>query len=269
MSALARWDAFLAQIEERHKAVRAVADGSARAFIQQIAAGGDSQPLSHQLMAIRNRLQELETKIIDTWHAQVEDAILGEGHGVPERDRQYARGAALKDALDDARDELEPRIFAELARQRFAHAQAQHGASTCTSCRSQFAAPPAFRSYEMQCPSCGQRTLVEPSELLRSVSAVGTHAVAQEATTAEWRQMRYAERAMRAYRPPYPIESIKAFERAQIAYWFKYLSVRSQFEPELARDPAMEVRDRMEQWYTMFANHEQSWVAAGNPRERI
>lgn len=269
MSALARWEGFLAQIEERHKAVRAEAEGSARAFIAQVAAGGDYQPLSHQLMAINNRLQELETKIIDTWHEKVEDAIFADGHGVPERDKQYARGAALKDALDDAREELEPRIFAELARQRWTHAQAQHSPSTCTSCRTQFAAPPAFRSYEMQCPSCGQRTLVEPSELLRSVAAVGTHAVAQEATNAEWRQMRMAERAMRAYRPPYPIESIKAYERAQIAYWFKYLSVRSQFEPELARDPNREVRDRMEQWYTMFANHEQSWVAAGSPRERI
>ena len=65
------------------------------------------------------------------------------------------------------------------------------------------------------------------------------------------------------------IESIKNFERAQIMYWFKYLGVRSQFEPILARDPAMEVRSRMEQWYTLFADHEQSWVAAGRPRERI
>ena len=269
MSALARWDAFLAQIEERHKAVRVEAEGSARAFITQVATDGDYLPLSHQMMAINNRLRELETKIIDTWHEKVDDAITGEGNSTAERDRQYAKGQALKDALDDAREELEPRIFAELARQRWTNAQAQHGPATCTSCHKQFAAPPAFRSYEMQCPTCGQRTLVEPSELLRSAAAIGTHAVAQEATNGEWRMMRVAERAMRGHRPPYPIESIKAFERAQIAYWFKYLGVRSQFEPELARDPAMEVRSRMEQWYTMFAEHEQSWVAAGRPRERI
>ena len=269
MSALARWDGFLAQIEDRHKTVRAEAEGSARAFIASVAAGGDYLPLSHQLMAVNNRLQELETKIIDTWHEKVDDAITGEGHSTAERDRQYAKGQALKYALDDAREELEPRIFAELARQRWTHAQAQHQGAACTQCRAQIAAPVAFRAYEMPCPSCGQRTLVEPSELLRSVAAVGTHAVAQEATNAEWRAMRDAERAMRAYRPPYPIEAIKAYERAQIAYWFKYLSVRSQFEPELARDPSMEVRSRMEQWYTMFAEHEQSWVAAGRPRERI
>ena len=103
---------------------------------------------------------------------------------------------------------------------------------------------------------------------MRSVAAVGTHAVAQEAANAEWRAMRHAQRVMQAYRPPYP-RAIKTYERAQIAYGFKYLGVRSKLEPELARDPAMEVRSRMEQWYTMSAEFEQAWVAAGRPRERI
>jgi hypothetical protein len=269
MSAIARWDGFLAQIEDRHKGVRAEAEGSARAFIAQIAGGGDYLPLSHQLMAINHRLMELETKIIDTWDEKVDDAITGEGNSTAERDRQRAKGQSLKENLEDLREELEPRIFAELARQRFTQAQAQHQPTTCQHCRGQIAAPPAFNSYEMACTACGKPTLVEPSELLRSVAAVGTHAVAQEATNAEWRMMKNAERAMRAYRPPYPIESIKANERAQITYWFKYISVRSQFEPVLARDPAREVRDRMEQWYTMFAEHEESWRAAGRPRERF
>jgi hypothetical protein len=269
MSAIARWDGFLAQIGERHSGVRVEAEGSARAFIAQIAAGGDYLPLSHQLMAINNRLQELESKIMDTWHEKVDDAITGEGNSTAERDRQRGKGELLKDQLEDLREEMEPRIFAELARQRFTHAQAQHQPATCQHCRGQFAAPPAFVSYEMACTACGQQTTVEPSELLRSVAAVGTHAVAQEATNAEWRMMKNAERAMRAYRPPYPIEAIKANERAQITYWFKYISVRSQFEPILARDPAREVRDRMEQWYTMFAEHEESWRAAGRPRERF
>jgi hypothetical protein len=268
MSAIARWDAFLGQIEERHKSVRAEAEGSARAFIAQVAAGGDYMPLSHQWSAIQNRLQDLETKIIDTWHEKVDDAIMDEVNSTDERDRQRAKGEALKHALDDARCELEPHLFAELTRARWQHAQAQHRPTACSSCGAQLAAPIAFRHYEMPC-ACGARTMIAPSELVSSVASIGTHSIAQEAANAEWRAMRYAERAMHAQRPPYSIESIKAYERAQIAYWFKYLSVRSQFEPELARDPAMEVRSRMEQWYTMFADHDHTWVAAGRPRERI
>ena len=269
MSAIARWDAFLAQIEQRHTAVRVEAEGGARAFIAQIAAGGDYLPLSHQLSAVTSRLQDLETKIIDTWHEKVEDAIFGDGHDAGERDRQYAKGEALEHALDTAREELEPRLFAELTRQRWQHAQAQHRGSTCTQCHAQIATSIAFRAYQVECPACGAATIVEPDELVRSVAAIGTHAIAQEAANAEWRQMRTAERAMHAQRSPYSLASLKAYEHAQIAYWFKYLAVRAQFEPELARDPGMEVRSRMEQWYTMYADHEREWVAAGHPRERI
>ena len=263
--AIERWDGFLGQIRGRHEAVRAEAEAAARAFVASVAQGGDYLPLSHQLQAVNHRLRELETKIIDTWNAQVDDAMAAEGH---DRVRERAKGQALKDALDDLREEMEPRIFAELARQRFTWAQAQYRPPACTRCGQPLNAPPAFRAYQVAC-ACGAPNVVEPSEMLRSVAAVGTHAVAQEATNAEWRAMRHAERAMRAQRPPYSLESIKAYEVAQITYWFKYLSVRSQFEPELARDPAMEVRSRMEQWYTSFADHDATWVAAGRPRERF
>jgi hypothetical protein len=227
MSALARWDAFLAQIEGRAAQVRTEAEASARAFIANVAGGGDYQPLSHQLMAVRSRLQELETMIADTWHAKVDDAIMGEGLGVATRDAAFAKGEAVRHALDDLREELEPRIFAELTRQRF------------------------------------ERGLGE------SVLAVGAHAVAQEAAVVPWRAMRAAERALHAVRPPRPLEVIKAYERAQIAYWRHYLAVRSNFEPILARDPALEIRSRMEQWYVSSAEYEEAWVAAGRPREQV
>ena len=106
MSALARWDAFLARIEQRHGEVIAAAEVAARAFIAEVASGGDVTPLSHQLMAVEARLQALESNIIDTWHARVDDAILEEGHGIPARDAAHAKGEALEDRLDDAREEL-------------------------------------------------------------------------------------------------------------------------------------------------------------------
>lgn len=227
MSALARWDAFLAQIEGRHAAVRRDAEAAAHAFIAGVAAGGDHLPLSHQLMAVRSRLQELETMIADTWHAKVEDAIFSEGHGVAVRDAQFAKGEALRHALDDAREELEPRIFAELARQRHARG------------------------------------------LGETVAALASHAVAQEAAVVEWQAMRAAERALHAIRPPRPLAPIRAYEQAQITYWRRYLAVRAQFEPILARDPALEIRSRMEQWYVSSAEYEEAWVAAGRPRTPI
>src|SRR5207249_4628347 len=94
MSALARWDAFLAQIEARHAEVRGEAEAAARAFIAT--AAGDSGPLSDQLMAVRSRLQELETRIADTWHAKVDAAIGDEGHGIAARDAAFAKGEVVR-----------------------------------------------------------------------------------------------------------------------------------------------------------------------------
>jgi hypothetical protein len=269
MSALARWDAFLAQIEQRHGEVIVAAEVAARAFIASVASGGDVIPLSHQLMAVEARLQALESNIIDTWHAKVDDAILEEGHGVAARDAAYARGEALKDRLYDAREELSPRLHAELARLRFDHALASTRDIYCRFCGAAGPRPLSFRALELRCATCQASTVFDPGELMRSVAAVGTHALAQVAANAEWRAMRIADRRARRIRPPVPLAAIVASEQSQIAYWRRYLAARATFEPELARDPSLEIRSRMEQWYVSHAEYEEEWVRAGRPRTPV
>ena len=260
MSAIARWEGFLAQIAERHRDVLAEADRTARETIASIATGGDPLPLSHMLMGVASRLLDLETRIMDTWHAKVDDLI-----AIPDRPREYAKGQAVKRALEDRRDELEPRIFAELARQRFAHASATLEPVAC-SCGTQYAAPISFRVTEVRCVACGAVLVYEPNALMQSVAAIGTHALAQEAATTEWRAMRAAERRLHDERPPHALHAVVDHEHAQIAYWRAYLTARAQLEPELGRDLAMEIRSRMEHWYVSSAEYEEAWVAAGRPR---
>ncbi len=269
MTALVRWDAFLDQIEGRHRQVIAEAEVAARQFIASVAAGGEYNPLSHELMAVHARLQALETSIIETWHAKVDDAIAEEGLDTAVRDRAYAKGAALKDALDDQREELDPRLFAELARQRFHHALAAGRALACTACGAVGTRPISFRALDLQCTACHAPLRFEPGELMQSVAAVGTHALSRLAAIEEWRAMRAADRHARSYRPPVPLAAIIDEERTQIAYWRRYLAERARFEPEVARDPGLEIRSRMEQWYVSHAEYEEEWVKAGRPRTPV
>jgi predicted RNA-binding Zn-ribbon protein involved in translation (DUF1610 family) len=269
MSALVRWDGFLAQIEGRHREVRAEAEATARAAVAQLATGGDYLPLSHQLSGVEHRLQELESKIIDTWHAKVDDAICGEGHGEAVRTAARDKGHALQHALEDEREELIIRVMAELARARYQQAVAQHRPPPCSACGVGLDAPVSFRAIELRCAACGSVTIWQPPELMVTAGAIGTHAISQEAATVEWRAMRAAERAMHAIRPPRPLAPVKQSELAQIAYWRKYLAGRAWFEPELGRDPAMEIRRRMQAWYESHAEFEEAWVAAGRPREAV
>jgi hypothetical protein len=266
MSALARWDDLLTKIRDRHDQVRAEAEADARTFIAQVASGGDPLPLSHRLSAVTARLQDLESKITDTWHEKVDHAIGAEGHPVSARDAAFARGQRLRDALDDAREELEVRMLALLARERYAAATAAHRPVPCGRCGAAIAAPISFRALELACAACGAVAVWQPAELMVSVAAIGTHAVAQEAALGEWRAMRAAERAVHELRPPRPLAPLLVFERAQIAYWRTYLQARAWFEPELGRDPAREIAARMEPWYLHTAEHEAAWVAAGRPR---
>jgi hypothetical protein len=265
MQAIARWDAFLAQIQSRHQGVLVEAEVNGRQFIASIAAGGDPIPLSHSLMGTASRLQDLESKIIDTWHEKVSQAITDDGNPDDVRDRQYDKGQDLKWALEDARDELEPRLFAELARQRYQHALAAARVFDCAACGRRMNAPISFRVIELAC-ACGARNVFDPGELMQSVAAVGTHAIAQEAAVHEWRAMKAAERRAHRFRPPKPLAAVVEVERTQVQYWRAYLAVRSRFEPEMGRDPAMEIRSRMEQWYVAFAEYEPAWVAAGRPK---
>ncbi len=266
MPALLRWDAFLAQIQGRHEQVRAEAQAAGRQFIAGVAAGGDALQLSHQLGAVKHRLQELEAKIMETWHAQVDDAILNEGAPVSVRDAACDKGISLQHVLEDARDEMEIGLLSELARARYQVATAQLEPVACAGCGAQVEPPHSFRLVEWACAGCGGPMRYDPSELMRSAGAIGTHPISQEAAVAEWRAMQAADRRARGARSPCPLSLLQASEAAQIAYWRRYLATRAWFEPELGRDPEMEVRSRMEQWYQYTADQEEAWRAAGRPR---
>lgn len=219
MSAAAqRWAAFLAQIEQRHAQVRQETEASARTYDS-----ADSTPLSHTLMGVKNRLQDLESTIESTWHAKVSDVFSAEGVPTDTVAVEFMKGRNLSHRLGDERDEMEIRILGDLARRR----------------------PDA-------------------------AVALAPHVFAQEAATPEWRAMNAAQRALNAYRPPAPLEAVKAYERAQIAYWRKYLTVRGQYEPAIqVHNLAFEIGSRMEQWYVSSAEFEPAWVQAGRPREPL
>jgi hypothetical protein len=263
--ALSRWTAFLLQVQSRHRDVLHEAETAARQFIESVVAGGDVGPLSNQLMATSARLQDLETRISDTWHAQAEQALVDAGHSAADVERERRVGRSLQWSLEDQREELDPRLFAHLARQRYAHARATC-ALTCPRCGAPYAGPAVFVAIDHVCHACHGTSLLEPGELMQSVAAIGAHALAQEVAIAEWRETRAAERRAHGVRPPRPLAVVVAIERAYIAYWRVYLAARAQLEPVLARDPAMEIRCRMEHWYVACAEYEPAWVEAGRPR---
>jgi hypothetical protein len=266
MAANERWTSFLRQIAQRHEEVSRDAGECATAALAQ--AAFDPTPIGTAWGAIDMRLKDLERKIDDTWSAQVERTFEADGHdrGVIHAARE--EGLRLRHELEDRRESLHHRIFADIARRLYARAVAERTDRGCPKCGAPLDVPITYRALQVRCAHCGALGTFEPGTLMRSVVAWGAHALSSEAAHGEWLAMLAAERAIRAVRPPCSLALLKAYERAQIAYWKAYVSARSQLEPEM-RDVGLEVRSRMDAWYRYNAEHEPEWVRAGRPRELV
>lgn len=259
-----RWAAFLKQIADRHKLVSDEAEQGARTALAEC--GYDPTPIASAWGAVTHRLQELERRIIDTWNEKVGDTFQAEGYPQATWDSERRKGEDLAFELENARQALEMRVLANGAREMFGRALATQKERLCPRCGAPLAIPFTHRAINVTCGHCQSVGTFEPGALLRTVVAFAEHPVSWEAAQQEWLAMRLAERRIRDTRSPAPLALLKDYERAQIAYWFRYIGTRVHFAPEL-RDVAHEVRSRMDAWYRMTAEHEQEWVRAGRPRE--
>lgn len=115
MSAHARWDAFLAQIADRHRQVR---EEFAQAAPSTLAGAGlDPQPLAVAWGAAESRLKDLETKIQEAWHEKVEAVFEAEGHAPDARAAARKKGEDLKFSLENEREAAQHAIWVAAARQ--------------------------------------------------------------------------------------------------------------------------------------------------------
>src|SRR5258708_3161526 len=226
-----RWNAFLLQIEGRHSDVSKEAAEAALATLTE--AEFDPIPLATAWGAIDSRLQELERKIEDTWSVQVEKVFESEGSDRATITAARARGESLRHRLEDGRESLQHRVFADVARRMFAKALAAQKERLCARCGGALEVPLTYRALNVPCTHCKAISTFEPGGLLRNVVAFGAHAIASEAAHDEWQAMKNADRVQKAQRSPCPLPLLKAYERAQIAYWKKYCAAKSQLEPEM------------------------------------
>lgn len=257
-----RWEAFLKQIEDRHAAICDEARSGSKAAFAQL--GTDTTPISHAWMAVRDRLLELESRIIDTWNQKVEAVFEAEGVDRPTQMSERRRGEDLKFELENRREAAELGTFADVAREMHKRALETQPERNCVHCGAPLSIPVTYRAMNLTCPHCRSVVTFEPGSLARIAMATGSHAMAWEASHPEWLAMRVAERRIRDHRSPTPLAVLKGYEQAQIAYWFKYIGSRAHFEPEL-RDVPMEVRSRMGFWWTQMESEEE-WRKAGSPR---
>lgn len=266
MSAVtARWEGFLQQIRDRFVGILNEAREGCPALLEQ--AGFDPIPMGNAWHAIEMRAKQLETKIEETWNDQVEAAF--ESAGAPPQAVAYERskGDATRDWMEVEREKTRIGIYCDAGRRIFDRARAEIGRSfACSRCGAPLDVPFTFRALNVTCPHCATVNGFEPGTNIR-MAEICVHPLCEEASFSQWLAMRAAERAMHAARPT-QIQHLKAYERAQIAYWQAYLVTRGRLLPDTAQAFDADLRGKMRFFYDMM-DREGAWIQAGRPRDLV
>lgn len=264
MSAVtARWDGFLAQVRERFVQVLREAEEGCPQLLEQ--AGFDPVPMGNAWNAIELRAKDIEAKVEDTWHSQVEAAF--EQAGAPPQAVAYerAKGEQLRDWMEVERERVRIAIYANAGRAMFERGVAELGRPfSCVRCGAPMQVPFTFRALNVHCPHCSTVNGFEPGMRMR-MAEICVHPLCEEAAWPQWVAMHQAENAWRAARPV-TIAHLKHWERAQIAFWHAYLSSRVRFMPDTAQAFDADLRGRMRSFYEQM-EREGPWIQAGRPRD--
>lgn len=226
-----RWQGFLGKIEARQAEIFQEAEEGLREIMA--AHPEDYQPYGNALTGIRFRLDELRTKVDETWSEQVEpkfeeasdDGFLDQGL---DSKQDFLR------LLDERWTAFEAHMEAEYYRQLYPRAvAAAQKPMHCVHCGAELQLPQRHEPVSLPCPYCRAVNQIIPDAAISNYYGGGPHAFACEAALplrhAVERYRIEVDRWRRARSwAPETAESLEKWEAMESAYWQKYAEVRSQ-----------------------------------------
>jgi len=256
-----RWSGFLAKLDARFEELMHEATLGCAGLFE--AHDGDTTAMSMAWGAIEVRAKDLRSKISDTWHAQVDDALDDAPPEVRVRERQ--RGEALEDRMEVGLEATRLRIFAEAARKVWTRALGERPKHLqCTQCGAALPMPDTIRALNIACTYCRALVTWEPGTRLRMIEHFCVPVLAEEACWQLWLARREAQKGRRGHRGD-DLPNLRAHEHAELAYERARLEARARMLPEYAADIEKDLRGRMAMFYQML-DREKAWIEAGRPR---
>lgn len=241
---IARWDAFLAKIEERYDQVMTEAYEGCLGLVEEC--DDDPGPMTIAWMAMNARAIDLEMKVSHTWSDKVSDLFYSAGI---DGDPHFARGQALARKMERQREQTRVKLYADVARRIWGRAR-EHEVSeiSCDQCAAPMPVPRTFQSINVACQHCGATNTFEPSPRVRAVTVHCVHPLCEEQCWDLWVAMKQAEDALNDARGE-PPHLKKAWEEAQIAYWRAYLEAQARMLPHKAATLDKDLDGKMAAFY--------------------
>ena len=256
-----RWSTFLEKIEARfHDLMKEAEAGCAQLFD---ARDHDPTAMGNAWSAIEVRAKDLRSKISDTWHAQVDDALDDAPPAIRVRERE--RGEGLEHRIDVGLEATRLRIFADAARKLWTRALAERPTSLqCTQCGAALPMPETIRAVNVPCGYCHALVGWEPGTRLRMIEHFSVPILCDEAAWNQWLARREAEQNRRGPHGD-DFAQLRAHVHAEIAYHRAWLEARARMLPEHAAQLDADLRGKMAHFYQML-DRERAWIEAGRPR---
>lgn len=256
-----RWSGFLAKLDARFEELMHEAVVGCSGLFD--AHDHDPTAATRAWGAIETRAKDLRSKISDTWHAQVDDALDGAPPEIRTRERE--RGEALEDRIDIGLEGTRIRTFADMARKLWTRALAERPQHLqCTQCGAGLPMPDTIRAVNIACPYCRALVTWEPGTRLRMIEHFCVPALCQEACWQQWVALQQAQKNRRGHHGD-DLPNLRAHEQAYVAYERGMLEARARMLPEHAPALEQDLRGRLAQFYQML-DREKAWIEAGRPR---
>lgn len=224
-----RWEGFLAKIGERQRDIFVEAEEGIREIIESFPE--DPAPIGNAIQGLRFRIDELRTKVNDTWDKQVSPKF--EEQGGAFRDRGLDRRVDFLQTLDEAWGLFAARMMAEFYRNLQPRAVAGGNKPVnCGTCGASMQLPTRKDTVSHKCSHCGALNQVMAERAVALYQGAGhanadleslplRHAIERFRIQVD-RQRRAANWA------PEPVESLDKWLAMERAYWEKFAAVKAQ-----------------------------------------
>lgn len=238
----ARWEAFLAKIEQAFAALMT----EAREGCLDLARAGDTTAMSNAWQGVRSEVFALSERIGTTWREKVAATFEASGVEGDQLQREEDRGHELTRTLLHQLERQEILIWGEAGELVLERARAEDGQSfKCTQCGAALPVPQrSFRSVHVVCEYCRAINTFEPGTRARMVEHFCGHHLSQRAALEPWEELKAVERRRRDARGEHP--ALQAdLERAARAYWQTYFVARARLIPDFENDVERDVEARV------------------------
>jgi hypothetical protein len=256
----ARWESFLAKIMERLAEILAESHEAAAEIIA--AHPTDLLPLGNLVSGLEHRIDELRTRIEETWDQQVEPKFQE-----LDEDGFWDRGLDRKDdALQDVRERWElakTRMQADVFRNVWPLAQAELARPVvCRHCGAGLTVRARHEPESVKCGHCGAVNQVLPGPAIALYHGSGRAFAEEQALPLRFAVERFRMQVDRWRRDrdwaSEPLESLEKWHALELAYWQRYAQV-------CGGDAAL-IESYMSQFRKWNLETEQAWVRAHGTR---